>query len=454
MATKTLLADAQQRRDAAAQRQTDSTAAVQAAQSTADTHRQALAALTAELVKLAGEIAGQRRALAEDLTPAELDARVEALRAKLVVFRGKRQALVEAEEDAAVAEDELQRARAAGERAGAALAAAEARLAAEKKRAAGRQKRDAALAAEPLASLKAAAHAARHTPPDNKPFTDADARVKADIPQKLLLRALERYQAELDRVAAARQAAAEADAALVEFRKEHAGPDLEVAEAQAAFDAAEAAFADYVVRGPDRLKTALGLLAGIVASPPLTAAEKAAITERATAGEAAIAKEAARDQKAAELDAARAALEQKKLDLLNDGVKVEELPDHPDVVALEAAVGAAAGALQTAEAALSAQLRADFDAWEASVPDGAWANLLALQRAAAILDQLANAKPADLAAAVAAAEDALVAASEEAASSARTLDFLAAQTERRRRHLTIAESLHDRRLAGAVRGDA
>jgi hypothetical protein len=415
-------------------------------------HTEAGAAFAAK----AAEIASRRASLAEPgLSPAELAGRVAALRASLVEFRALRRQALDAEEALALGEGALEAARADHPRLHAEHVAAQAELAAATARSAppprpGRLERwHDALAAEPLVSV--AARAAAAVAAAAEPFRTARLRVEGDVPAALRARALERYDEELARAALARDAAAEADGLLAGELEPVAGEARAVA---AALAAAEAALGDHVAHADARVAAAIATFAAVAGQPPLTAAERAAIAEpgRVAAGEAALPLEKARDDARAALAAKRVELADKTLELLAADID-EELPAHPDIVALEDEVAALESDLDDAETALTPAMRADLDDWEAAVPDAPWGNLLAFEQAKRRLAELAALDPADLEAAVVAAEAALVTALEADGKRRRTLDFLrgAAAGSRRRNDVTVA--VQDRRALGAVRGD-
>lgn len=456
---KTLVQFATDRRDVIAQRKQAAFAEFDATRRELDGPpdpglRKTLEMRSGDLAKRNREIAEVRRALAGELTPAELEAQVEALRALIAQRRGLRFDLLDDEEAAALAEGELERARVAHQAAGAALAGAETRLVEETARAERLRKWNDSLAEEPLTSLQSRAKQARTKAPDNEAFKKAKKRVEDAIPKKLRDRALERYDQELERLAAARRAVEDAEETLAEGSVETAGPTAAVASARVELARAEAALADFVVRGPERLEMALGLLARVADGPKPTGAEAAAVTaeDLVTAGEAAVAAEKARDEARSALAAAEEALEAKRLEL--KAADIDADPDaDPAVTPLQKQVDQAEDALTDAEDAYTEEMRADLDAWEAAVPDGLWADLLSFERARRILDALEKTKPDALAAKIATDEEALVDALTAEARTLRKVDFLRAQAERRKERLHVTETIQDRRAAAAVRGD-
>jgi hypothetical protein len=131
----------------------------------------------------------------------------------------------------------------------------------------------------------------------------------------------------------------------------------------------------------------------------------------------------------------------------------EDLPNHPDVQALETEKAPLVTALTTAEGALTATVRGQLDDWEAAVPDASWGNLLAFEAARRRLTVLAALDPADLETAVTEAEDDLVTALEADLKRQRTRDLLRSAASAHRRSNDVNLALRDRRRLGAVRGD-
>jgi hypothetical protein len=156
--------------------------------------------LTRALAGLNRRIAAARRALAGELTPDELEDRVDELR-DLIAARVKLGvALLDGEERVALAAARLERSRADHQRLGAGHAAAETGLAEATARAARLGKWSQEVTEEPLVSLPDRAEAARATAPDNEVFEAAEARLDGAIPEALRVRAVERYDRQLERL--------------------------------------------------------------------------------------------------------------------------------------------------------------------------------------------------------------------------------------------------------------
>lgn len=419
------------------------------ARAAVDAARTQLEADRAVLTGLARAIEAKRRSLAEPgISPAELAARVAALRALIVQFRAARRAVLDGDAALELGQRVAAARKADLERAGQALAAAQAEAAAAA--AQGKRWSDAtvALAAEPLASLKI--RATNATKPADLVWSKAKLRVDAEIPKELRERAAERHLAALAGPGAAGNARAEIDALLATAREPRTGAAPAAARA---LEAAERALFAYVQRGPARFDRALGLLTGIPLGPALTPAEVAAITNpaRVNLGKAAALLEKARDDKAAALAAKRAEVVTLTRQLLAANID-ENLPAHVGLAALKAAEALLVGELATAQGAYGA-VAVDLEDWEATVPESAWANLQALETARRELVELAAVVPANLGIDATNAATALVAALLDDDKEARTLAHLEREATDERDRAEVVQALAERRMTGAVRGE-
>lgn len=398
------------------------------------------------------EVDRARRRLAEDLTPAEIGALTEALRLLLIEVRHRRHGLLESEGALALAEARLPPAGAAASQAQARLRSAEAAFAAEKENAPRRDGLLAKLAEEPAGSLKSRAQAVFAAVDPLEPFPAAENRIAEDIPGELLARARARASDEIERARAAGDARRQAENFLLQLRQSELGPEVELEVAAAHFAEVEDALSGVVLRGQDRFDQALGLLAGIAASRPLTAAEKAAIAAAGTDGADAALLEAARDEAAAKLARKRADLEAKKLELLAADVDADVDAD-PAVTLLQGQVNTLAGELATAQGNFTEADGKALDTWEAAVPDFVWANLAAFERASALLLELTTLDYPGLGTALENREDQLVTAVKNADKSRRTRETLLGRVAGSRPAAEVAAAFLDRREAAALRGD-
>ena len=419
------------------------------ARAAVDAARTQLEADRATRTGLARAIEAKRRSLAEPgISPAELAARVAALRALIVQFRAAQRAVLGGDAALELGQRVAAARKADLERAGQALAAAQAEAATAAAQGKRWSNASAALAAEPLASLKA--RASNATKPADPVWSKAKTRVEGEIPKELRERAAERYLATVAELGAADGARGEIEALLATAREPRTGAAPAAARA---LEAAESALFGYVERGPARFDRALGLLAGIPASPALTPAEVAAITHpaRVNLGKAAALLEKARDDKAAALAAKQVEVVTLTRQLLAANID-ENLAAHAGLGALKAAAAVLEGDLATAQAAYGA-VAADLEDWEATVPESAWANLQAFESARRELVDLAGVVPGKLLSDATDAATALVTALVDDDKDARTLAHLEREARDERDRVEITLALAARRVAGAVRGE-
>jgi hypothetical protein len=449
-----LLDTVKELRDAAVAADSTAAAAFAAAQGAVPARRSESGAAGDALAAKLAAIELIRRQLATELTPAEIAALTESLRLRLIEARHLRQALIEAEAALALAEAQLPPASAAATAAKVHLAAARELFATETREAAKRAGWLADLAGAPATDLKAAAAAILADPDPAGPFKSAKTRAEGDVPTDLRARARDRAKAEGAAAKTFADAVGDALAELYKFRQGELGPEVELADAQEKFAAAENAIAAVVLRGDERLEVARGLLTGIAASRPLTTAEKAAITAATAAGKTAAALEKTRDGLAGDLRTKQAALDKKRLELRAADVDATNIESNAVVVALKADIAqlvidhkAAADAFKAAPHPVK------LDDWEAAVPDHAWANLLAFDRAAAILTELSTLDAATLASELATKEDAAALALKAADKQRRTHEFLTGTVAGRRPDAAVAADFLDRRELAALRGD-
>lgn len=409
--------------------------------------RAGLATATTALAALNRELAERRKALSEpNLTPAELAARVAALRAKLVLFRAQQATVLAREAAEALAERTLADQQAEVDRLAGAHAAAQAELTAASARARRWAAASDALTKAPLASLKA--RATNATKPADPHWSAAKTRVEAEIPKELRERAAERWLATFAGQDARDAALAEITGLATTARIPETGG---TPGAEAGLAAAERQLFGYVQRAQGRFEAAVAALQAIPKSPPLTAAELAALTEttRVTQGKAAVLLEKGRDDKAAQLAAKRIARETAKRTALAADVDVDLTPI---LATLDGEVATLEGELTTANAALAAGA-ADLEDWEATVPEPAWANLRAFEDARRVLGELAGITPANLLSAIDTATTALVTAATADDKRTRTLVYLHQEAAAELARHDIAAEFAARVAGGALRGE-
>lgn len=280
------------------------------------------------------------------------------------------------------------------------------------------------------------------------------ARINADIPEKLLTRALERARdlASYDEGCAGLLENLEDEAGT--YRQSVEGTAGKVEKLRVEFLRAEEAYGECVLPGRSRYDQAMALLAAITESPALTDAEKVRITDTdlVSDGEAALVFEKARDD-------ARAAVDAKKfeLELAIAGARAADISADPeddtDVQAARAELTTLNATLTSAEAAYTSEMRDSLDLWEASIPDHIWANVVSCYQATTLLTSIRDGDPAALATAMDDAESALVEALEEQEIALLTNDYLKDSITVLGERIAFGKNSRQRRLISAIRGD-
>jgi hypothetical protein len=198
----------------------------------------------------------------------------------------------------------------------------------------------------PLSTMMADATAALA----GNPWTDAKARIEADIPQDLLACARERAAVELKRL--------ENDNTKVTETATRLGAVLADADnRQQLFDSADAAFRAYVVNAKNRFDQALAIAAR-VADPkqnPLTAAENASIHDTALLAERTKAANARKDIATAQI---KVDVKQTDVDIARLKALAIDIDADPET---DANVVAARAALDPLQAELEETIKAFFD---------------------------------------------------------------------------------------------
>jgi hypothetical protein len=420
--------------------------ALAAAQTTLAAEQDNRATLAAQQRQLEDDIAAVRRKLPDAPMPADADALIDELEAKTIELRAVQAQILESD---ATADEAARDVEAADAELAAATAQAAAATAARDQVQTEHDRRNAwktAAGKSPLKDVPAAATAAGDATAE--PMKSAKARVEADIPAELIARARERG------------ANARTAFDLVVDLAQDAGDKVStsaggVVQAEAAFRRAEAQLGAFFRSAPTDLARAIAVLEAIPDAPALTDAEVARITDTdiVKAGKAAAAKESARDTARTNREKAAAALEKAILaaraaDVDTDPATVQAVKDK------QKDFDDAAGPLATAETAYTAQMRADLDRWEATVPDATWRLLADFEEAKATLDRLKQSDPAALATAATAQEGNLVTALLAASKTGRTQSVLVLAAARSESRLAAAANSATARRFSAIRGDA
>ncbi len=402
--------------------------------------------------ELAATVSATKEAMAAAAMPADAEALLTTLRGLLVELRGQRATVLAGERALDEAEQEVKRLVASIRELSNQLPTAEQELSAATTRQARHQARVAALAAEPLSSLKTAAQTAL----GDQSFTDAKDRVENDLPTKLRTRAIARGTAEHDRLHRALAAFTGAQDLLDSHNETAAGTAGKVSKLQTALLRAEEQLADYVLHAKDRFDSAVSQLTAIVASPQLTTAEQEQITDSSleTDREAAADAEKARDDALTEVELKATALATKRVEVEAGDIDAE-VDSDPAVIDLANQLQTAKTTLTAAEASFTTEMRQVLDRWEAAVPEPIWANLVSFGQAEATLKSLKTPSPTPTAmkTAVTNAESALLAALLEQDKNQRTSEHLSTTINSYRHALELSRGQQARRTHSAVAGD-
>lgn len=409
-----------------------------------------------ELAKLEARAAEIRRQLAVTEMPADAQKLVEELEQNIIESRSKHALILDAEAAIESARRTVAVAGAELDRATADLAAATAAL--ETAQAGDRDRRDmiGSLGQPPLKDVKSRASSALGA--NAQPRKAAEDRLKNDIPDELRNRALDRRAKARADLALVEDVAEAAEDELAGERNSHGGVAGKASKQALLYARAEARFLDYAAHAQERFERAISLLEGVRDAPPLTTAELARIKDATIVanGKAAVSKEKDRDDKRADVEAARADVDKERLKALASDPDKD--PDqNAQVQAKLAAVTTAEGHLQTAEGNYTDQMEKDLNLWEATVPDRAWRLLADFEEATTLLTVLKNTDPGTAAGGLAKQmteqEAALVSARNDTSRSELAQRVLAAAGRRHDQRLAVATGLAQVRLFAAMRGD-
>jgi hypothetical protein len=408
---------------------------------------------TKELAALETQVASIRKRLSEIITPADAAPLVAELEQKIVEQRAKQAQIFDLEEAVKLADAEVERAGAQLQTALAGLKRVADALADAKQRdeqSAGLKKK---LDEEPLKGIGTDAETALLNPP----FSDAKARIEDDLPATLIARARERRQQAEELLTLRRTAASDAQKLVNDELDSTGGLNGKIEKVMQDFERAMQAFRDYVVNSKGRLDQALASLAAVAdkEKDPLTDAETGSINDPALQDDrdAAAEKEKARDDARVEFEKKSLAFENAVLKALATNVDANPADDL-DVQNAIATLDIAKGDLALAQDEYTAAIRKVLDDWEATVPDSTWRQLADFEEAQRLLGELKSAKPADLLKAVEDAESALVLNMAALDKSARTLNVLESEAQKRVAQLDFEQDAAQRLKFRALRGDS
>ncbi|NHN38335.1 hypothetical protein G8764_13585 [Pseudomaricurvus alcaniphilus] len=421
------------------------------------------AGLVTSATNLSKAIAGKRAQMSSPaLMPAGIEALALELRDLLTQRRHNSAALLAAEQAIATAAAEVEQLTAqlaAQSRAVSAAASALATAQAAATRHANWVSTEvndviAALKVEAEALLDVDAGAGTVDPEDNTGLlSNARIRVNSDIPEVLRNRARARSAVVAANIS---QQRALVNSLLLQQRDQAqavaADPGL-LARRQAEYQVAEVALKKHALGLDDELNRAVNLLAAIVVSAPLSAAESARISAVALAVDSdAITTET-------ELIDAQSAVAAKQLDvqmaitlaLVND-VSADPMSDAT-VQDEQNQLSTLQADLAAAEAAHTPAFAAELDAWEGAIPDAIWVNLHNYDQAIAALNTIVSSDGVALASAFTSAENSLVTALGEVDNHNLLTDLLASNTALAQAQLAYLSGAASSRQLSAARGD-
>jgi hypothetical protein len=430
-------------------------AAAQALQKTASTQ---LATDLRALDQATGGIAAMRAQLAVTTVPAEAQALITQITAKIIEQRGLQSAVLDDQEALAAATVSANAAKTTLSRATARAASVQATITQVTADDARRTALTLAVAAPPLATLKTDA-GTFHT---SQTVTDATTQRDSNFPLAIRNIAGLRHDTRTKRVASLQAALDTAQAALGTELATDAGLQGTVTQKQIAFQRAQGALSLYVATAANRFAKAqavMNMLAAIHANSAvpdvLTAAEKAQVQAPALAGPGAAAEPAAANIDA-DLNAVYTA--QDTLDALILST-IQTDVDHlaSDTANQRTAIATATTAYKNAIASFAAAAspnKADLDQWEAVIPDSAWKVLLDFEEADAALTELSTVDPAALALAMGSAENDYTTALTAAEVARRKADAIGDAIGLCQERLAAAQAALANRLPSAIRGDS
>ena len=284
MANPTMIIDyATQRRDNASQAVTAVQTRLSDAQAKLSSLSARLTAQTASSVALDKSAADIRQKLSMIVTPADGETLLAELEQVIIRRRAVQSAMVDTQADIALAQADATQAQADLANASAALRLAEAALQDATEGNARRVALRAALGADPLKTIDAAATQALNVANNVKGanYKAAKKRVEDDIPEKLRTRATERRDAVNTQITAAADSTKTATDAIVQKHKDNDSLGDRAGDLWLEFVAAEVATATYVNTAATRFDQAQKNLAAVgdKTNSPLTAEEIARITD-------------------------------------------------------------------------------------------------------------------------------------------------------------------------------
>jgi len=341
--------------------------------------------LTLEMVDL-------RRQLQAIVVPGTAQPILDQLAADLTTMRGKREALLDAEEDLFYRQRAIDRAQAQLSRANAVLASATAGKDAADADEADRQKLRDAIKQPPLKTMKATATALVA----GAVYSAAQNYLRGGaIPSGLFDRAIRRGDEAAATIDAARLSARWAENVLNEDLNATQGQAGAITAAKTAFQRSQDAYRNYVVTAKARFDLAQALLTAIPSGPLPSAAEAALINDntKQAARDTALANEAALAQAQAAFDGAQASVDKAIWEAERANPDTEPNTDANVQAAVALRDGAIKTALTQATSDFTTGMQTTLDEWQTDVPESTWGLVSDFQIANAILVDLANTDP-------------------------------------------------------------
>ena len=433
--------------------QSDLTAA-QALQKAANTQ---LAADLKSLDQITSSIAAMRAQLAVTTIPADANALVAQITAQIIHQRGLQGAVLDDQDALDYAGASVDAASATLARATARVSTVQATIAQVTTEDTQRQGLKQAIAAAPLATLKADATAFLAS----ATVTHATTRLGKDFPAAIITIAGKRHDTRAGRLASLQSVVNNAQDALGAELAADAGTQGTATQKQIAFRRVQSTLSQYAATAANRFtraKAVMQMLEAIELASPgtvpdvLTDAEKAQLTSLSVAGAAA---EPTAETIDADLDAVFTAQDALDAQILTQiAANVDQLSTDATVAAKRAAIVTAWTTYKTAVANFAAANKKDLDQWEAVIPDSAWKVLLDFEEGMAALNELSTTDPAALATTMDNAENDYTTALLAAGLAQRRTDYLGDAIALREERLAAAQAGIANRLPSAIRGDS
>lgn len=426
--------------------ESDARDALAKAQSDLSDARQAYDDALADRVEAEAAVAAIRKSLGQAEVAPAADSGGDDLRDALVTLRAAQTTALSAKLTLAAAEDDQSAAAAEAEQLREALLQAQ------------RDEHDADERGTTLAGWSAAVAAAPYdtlaSDASNlltaSAFTDAEAKVAASLPSKLLARSRDRRIALGDADAARRDHLRALEDLLDGVARDSGGVSGALAPLERALERAEIDLAEFVRSGPDRYQRAQNLLAKIAARATIDPDIRSALDSDTD-------RDAAADAEAA-VDLAAKDVTEKQLEIdLQIATLLAADPDadvdaDATVQSLRGELSPLEASLSSAEASFDAAMQTTMAAWRADVPSSVWTDLDELERARDLLDALAAANPSTLLSTLDSAEDALVSGLEDELTAERSAELTASTMAETGRAHARALDTRNERLRAALEG--